>query len=47
MNQTNQLIGCVNRVAEHSPFYQKIFADHGIDPRDVRNIEDFENLPFI
>lgn len=46
MNQTDQLIACVNRVAEHSPFYQKIFADHGIDPRDVHTMEDFENLPF-
>lgn len=41
-----QLLECVQRVAKNSPFYQRIFADNGVDVRDVRTMEDFENLPF-
>jgi phenylacetate-CoA ligase len=32
-------------VAQHSPFYQRLFATHGIDAGDIRRIEDLVRLP--
>jgi phenylacetate-CoA ligase len=42
----NELLSLVKRVNATSPFYQKIFADAGVDAGDVKTIEDFEKLPF-
>lgn len=42
----DELIHCVHRVAKTSPFYQKIFADHGVVAEDVKTMADFEALPF-
>ncbi|MBP5476729.1 MAG: AMP-binding protein [Paludibacteraceae bacterium] len=33
-------------LAEHSPFYQRMFADNAINPASVRTIEDLTRLPF-
>ena len=41
-----KLIQFVNRVANDSPFYQKIFAENGVEVGDVKSMADFENLPF-
>jgi phenylacetate-CoA ligase len=32
-------------VAQHSPFYQRLFATHGIDAGGIRRIEDLVQLP--
>src|SRR5690242_4142614 len=29
-----------------SPFYRRLFAEHGIDPRSIRSVEDLEKVPF-
>lgn len=36
----------VSYAAERSPFYRRLFAEHGIDPRDVRTAADLTKLPF-
>lgn len=33
-------------LAEHSPFYRRLFAEHGIDPAQVRTLDDLTRLPF-
>ncbi|MBT1711126.1 AMP-binding protein [Fulvivirgaceae bacterium PWU5] len=32
-------------VAQHSPFYQRLFATHGIDAGGIRHLEDLAQLP--
>lgn len=32
-------------VAQHSPFYQRLFATHGVDASSIRRIEDLVHLP--
>src|SRR3989442_1850139 len=29
-----------------SPFYRRLFREHGIDPRQIRTLDDLERLPF-
>ncbi|MBQ9339605.1 MAG: AMP-binding protein [Paludibacteraceae bacterium] len=31
---------------KHSPYYQRMFAEHNINPVDIRSIEDLQQLPF-
>ncbi len=33
-------------LAEHSPYYQRMFAEHHIDPQSVQTIADLKRLPF-
>ena len=33
-------------VAEHSPYYKRMFAEQHIDPASIRTIEDLQHLPF-
>ena len=33
-------------LAEHSPFYRRLFAEHDIDPAQVRTLDDLTRLPF-
>lgn len=33
-------------LAERSPFYRRLFAEHGIDPAQVRTLDDLTRLPF-
>ena len=33
-------------LAEHSPFYQRLFAEHAINPVSIRTIEDLQHVPF-
>ena len=32
-------------VAEHSAYYRALFAETGIDPRDIRTLDDLRQLP--
>ena len=33
-------------LAAHSPYYQRMFAERGIDPSSIQTIEDLQRLPF-
>ena len=33
-------------LAAHSPYYQRMFAEQGIDPASIRTIDDLQRLPF-
>ncbi len=33
-------------VSENSPYYQSLFAEHGINPKEIRNLEDLRKIPF-
>ena len=33
-------------LAEHSPYYQRLFAQHHIDPSSIRTIDDLLRVPF-
>ena len=33
-------------LAQHSPYYKRLFADHHIDPESIRTIADLQQLPF-
>ena len=33
-------------LAKHSPFYQRMFAEHNIDPSSIPTIEDLQHVPF-
>lgn len=33
-------------LAAHSPYYQRLFAEHHIDPASIRTIADLQHLPF-
>ena len=44
--QTKRLQETVNRVYELTPFYQKKFDAMGIQPKDIKSIEDISKLPF-
>lgn len=33
-------------LAEHSPYYRRMFAEHAIDPASIQTIEDLQKLPF-
>ncbi len=35
----------VDYLAAHSPFYRRMFREQGIDPREIRHIEDLGRLP--
>ena len=36
----------VNHVLQGSPFYRKKFKDAGVQPDDIRTLEDLQKLPF-
>lgn len=43
----NELLGRhIRYLAQRSPFYCRLFADHGIDPGAVRTISDLARIPF-
>ncbi len=33
-------------LAAHSPYYRRMFAEHGIDPASIRMIDDLQRMPF-
>ncbi len=43
--QEEQLRKTIAYVAEHSPFYKRMFAQTGIDPNSIKTIDDLKKLP--
>ncbi len=43
--QESLLAETLGYVAVNSPFYRRLFAQHGIDPRSVQSLEDIVRLP--
>jgi phenylacetate-CoA ligase len=44
--QVKGLKWTVNHAYEGSPFYRRRFDEHGVNPEDIRSLEDLEKLPF-
>jgi phenylacetate-CoA ligase len=44
--QSERLIKTVKRVYENVPFYRKKFAEAGVEPADIRSVDDLARLPF-
>lgn len=44
--QSKRLVDVVNRVYDHVEFYRKKMQDLGVEPGDVKGIEDIGKLPF-
>ena len=44
--QSDRLIETVNRVYENVPFYHQKMVDMGIEPGDIKGIDDLNKLPF-
>lgn len=44
--QDGRLREAVKYLADNSSFYQRMFKEHGINPDDIRSIEDLQKLPF-
>ena len=44
--QNTRLQEALSYLQKHSPFYQKIFADSGIDRTEIRTTDDLVKLPF-
>ena len=44
--QLKRLRETMQRVAAHVPFYQHKFAEAGVDPTDIRSLDDLRRLPF-
>ena len=44
--QERKLRALVRYAYEYSPFYRWKFKEHGIDPWDIKGIEDLPKLPF-
>ena len=44
--QLQRLLETVRRVYEKVPFYEKRFREMGLEPGDIKRLEDTENLPF-
>jgi phenylacetate-CoA ligase len=43
--QAARLAQTLRYVAQHSPFYRRLFAEHDIDPANVRTLDDLALLP--
>jgi len=44
--QSEKLVNLVKRVYEKSPFYNKKLKEAGLEPGDIRGIEDISKIPF-
>ena len=44
--QSRRLVDVVNRVYNNVEFYHKKMKDIGLEPGDIKSIEDIEKLPF-
>lgn len=44
--QSDRLVYTVNRVYKNVPFYQKKMVEMGIEPGDIKGIDDINKLPF-
>ena len=43
--QLRKLQKLLKHCTEHVPYYQNLFAEHGINPSDVKDIKDIKKLP--
>ena len=44
--QEERLRTAIDYLAAHSPYYQRMFAEQGIDPKSIQTLEDLTRLPF-
>lgn len=44
--QEEKLRGQLQYLDENSPYYHRLFAEHGIDIRKIQNVEDLSQIPF-
>ncbi len=44
--QEEKLCGQLQYLNEYSPYYHRMFAEHGIDIRKIQTIEDLQQVPF-
>lgn len=44
--QNQRLREAVGYLAQNSPFYRQMFSQHGIDPAQIRTVEDLARIPF-
>jgi len=42
-----QLRKMIRHAADRVPYYQKLFADYGIDPESIRTVEDLRRIPIL
>ena len=46
VSQHTKLKEMINYIAEHSPFYKRMFKDHDINLNNIHSIEDLQKIPF-
>lgn len=44
--QNLKLQEAINYLSEHSPYYQRMFTENGIEPSSIKTIEDLQKIPF-
>ena len=44
--QSERLVSVIQRVYEKVPFYRQLFQQEGIEPGDIKGVEDLSKLPF-
>ncbi|MDO9573822.1 MAG: phenylacetate--CoA ligase [Candidatus Contubernalis sp.] len=44
--QSERLVKVVQRVYDNVPFYRQLFEQAGIEPKDIKGVEDISKLPF-
>lgn len=44
--QSERLVSVIQRVYDKVPFYRQLFQQEGIEPGDIRGVEDLSKLPF-
>lgn len=42
-----KVIGILNYAYEKAPGYKRFLDEHGINPKDIKNLNDFENVPVL
>lgn len=45
--QDERLREAITYLAAHSPWYRRVFIEHGINPATIRTVDDLSRLPFI
>ena len=45
--QMQQLSKLLHHAYENVPYYQKIFNERGLTPKDIQNFDDFKKLPYL
>jgi phenylacetate-CoA ligase len=45
--QMQQLSKLLNHAYENVPYYQKVFDERGLRPKDIQNFDDLRKLPYL